>query len=757
MLIMKTIIDKIRKTYPPMMQSQLHLDELYLFSKKSYILLFVLSCVVTYVLYPLLGSKIFIWFIIHALLILYRGYNTYLYYTNNSKYTEEVWYRKFVIYALSTALLYSILGMHHIQYLDKYHQIFIVLMLLGLAGGSSSALSQNRFLAISYILILLFPVTILLPFLSTMPLHLGVTLMLITFGITQITVINRIHHQNEKISTLGVRHEMLHSLFKNAPLGVLTYNTALDILECNDALVEIFKNTKENILQMNLGQLPDARAMNAFKKGLLGEPSSYKGEYISVHGNHYWLDIKAFKLMEEGESTSIGIGIIEDKTREHNAIQALEYMSEHDMLTQLLNRRGTMNALMALAEDEKHHETHSVLFYLDLNRFKSINDTLGHNAGDEVLLAVSMRLKKIFDEAVQLGRLGGDEFVVLCPHIDGSKEGAKGKADALAQKISHAFAKPFIIQESALHITISIGIVLIEPGDVDFEEIMRHADLSMYKAKTVLDNISYYDETLDREQKKLFYLKHELAYATKRNQFKLYFQPIVEIKSEALKAAELLIRWEHPSKGTLTPGDFIPLAIKIGLLSSITWWIIDKACLQIAKWKESGNWKLEYISINIDAEQLLEVHFASNFLKKLKLYGIETSEIMLEITEQSLIDNFTNAQSVINELKHHGIKCAIDDFGIGYSSLSYLKKLSFHTLKIDREFVKDIERNQKEFILMRTILDVGRQFEYNIIIEGIEKIEQKTALMRLDDKLYYQGYLYSEPLHIEAFTKYFLE
>ncbi|HHD79421.1 MAG TPA: EAL domain-containing protein [Epsilonproteobacteria bacterium] len=242
----------------------------------------------------------------------------------------------------------------------------------------------------------------------------------------------------------------------------------------------------------------------------------------------------------------------------------------------------------------------------------------------------------------------------------------------------------------------------------------------------------------------------------KDNQFKLFFQPIVKMKDESLHSAELLIRWEHPTRGLLSPEEFIPLAKKAGLLSKITWWLIDNVCQQIVQWKNDNQWKLEYISININPEQLLENHFAIEFFKKLKFYGIQTSEVMIEITERSLIDNFTSTQGVINDLKSHGVKCAIDDFGIGYSSLSYLKKLSFHTLKIDRTFVKDIGQNPKEIVLMHTILDIGRQFGYNIIIEGIENDQQKQALLELDEELSYQGYFYSKPANATEFTKKFL-
>lgn len=250
-------------------------------------------------------------------------------------------------------------------------------------------------------------------------------------------------------------------------------------------------------------------------------------------------------------------------------------------------------------------------------------------------------------------------------------------------------------------------------------------------------------------------MQHDLAYAVERKQLGMFFQPIVSIKDETLYAAESLIRWTHPEKGLLSPMEFIPLAIKAGLLSNITWWVVDTVLKHILKWKSENVWCLNYVSINVNAQQLIETNFAEIFLGKLEDFGIETKDILIEITERSLIDNFESTQAVISKLRAKGVRCAIDDFGIGYSSLSYLKKLSFHTLKIDREFVKDLVSNPKEIALLSTILDIGRQFDYHIVIEGVEYEVQKDLLLSLDDKLCYQGYLFSKPLHADKFREIF--
>jgi len=729
---------------------------LYVLSTRSFLVNILLAILVTVALYPIVHFQIIIWFMIFFIFVLYRLYTTYRFNKDPNQYTMRHWYKIFLVSAILTATIYSSLGFFFLHEVEPYYQLFIVSVLLGLSSGSAFPLSQDVRLSIVYMGILLIPLIITLLFLPDMPLHTILSLALFIYLIAQMTIIYKINIQKKQIDSLESRHILLHRLFKNAPLGIFTYTKDLEVIDCNTELGNLFNHELKNIIGMNLNDLPDSRPLRIFQNSLIQGSASYEGPYISLQGDHFWIEAKAFPFSDKTNSTFGGIGIIEDKTKEHTALEKLEYLVEHDVLTGLLNRRGFTNYIESLVHNVHHEKYYSILFYLDLNQFKSINDSLGHAVGDEVLLAVSNRLLKVLDKGCMVSRLGGDEFIIMVPHTSLDKEEANLEAQKYSEEIQNVFLDSFIIKEMHLHVQASIGIVLVEPKYTNTEEILRYADLTMYQAKSSNNHISYYDPSLDEKQKDLFMLQHNLAYAAENNQFELFFQPIVKMKDESLHSAELLIRWAHPTRGILSPEDFIPLAIKAGLLSKITWWLIDNLCQQIAQWKKDGQWKLKYISININPQQLIENHFATEFFQKLKSYDIQTNEIMLEITERSLIDNFSNTQGVINNLKSHGIKCAIDDFGIGYSSLSYLKKLSFHTLKIDRTFVKDIGQSPKELVLVNTILEIGRQFGYHIVIEGIENEQQKKALLELDEELSYQGYFYSKPIKADEFTKKFL-
>jgi len=731
-------------------------QNLYLLSIRGFVVHAFLMTVVTIALYPMVHLEILIWYIVLLTVTVFRFYNSYSFQNNIQKYSLKKWYKIFVFTAVFTALIYSSLGFYFIYALEPYYQLFVLSVLVGLSSGSLIALSSDIKLSIIYMGILIIPVMITTLFISILPIHILIAVTLFVYFISQMTIIQKIHRQNKQIDSLESKHTLLHNLFKNAPIGVFTYTKDLEVIESNDKISHLFNHKLENIAGMNLKDLSDSHLIRMFKNSFTHGISSYTGHYVSSEEKRFWIEAKAFPFIDKTNNKFGGIGIIEDKTKEHTALQKLEYLVEHDTLTGLLNRRGFTNYIENLIKHVDHEKYYSILFYLDLNQFKAINDSLGHAVGDEVLLLVSKRLIKILDKKCMISRLGGDEFVIIVPHISQKREESNFEAQKYAEEIQNVFLDSFIIKELHLHIQVSIGIVLVEPKYNNPEELLRYADLTMYQAKSTNTHISYYDSSLDKKQKDLFVLNHNLAYATKNNQLELFFQPIVKMKDESLLSAELLIRWNHPTRGLLSPKEFIPLAIKGGLLSKITWWIVDNVCQQIVQWKNDRQWKLEYISINIDSQQFVEKNFAEQFFKKLAFYNIKTNEIMIEITERSLIDNFDYTQGVINELKSHGIKCAIDDFGTGYSSLSYLKKLSFHTLKIDRTFVRDIGKTSKEIVLMKTILDIGRQFGYNIVIEGIESEQQKKALLELDEELSYQGYLYSKPIHADEFTKNFL-
>jgi diguanylate cyclase (GGDEF)-like protein/PAS domain S-box-containing protein len=724
--------------------------------------------VLTYYLYPTLSLGIVSWGAGLLFIVSLRIISVYYFKRKEKKYTTNQWYILFLVLNIVTAALISLLGAVFLFDVNDLDKIFIVASLIGLSGGAMASLYPDMRIALWYTTIILFPLIIALLSLGGET-YLLLGMMSILYFFTQLVIVYNSHKQNlilarhqqeitETQEQLFKNRETLEYFYNQAPIGIFSYDLDLKITDCNEAFLNLFHIKKEDIIGMDLHLLPDQSPLETIKAALKTGIQHYVGPYISMKGLEYWIESKAFPIHDHKNRVVGGVVLIENKTKEHQAVEKLKYMASHDSLTQLCNRRGFKGYMEALVKNPKHTTHSSLLFYLDLNRFKYINDSLGHSFGDQLLKEVASRLKGLVKKENNLTRLGGDEFVIVLPFVSADMEEAKKTAESFSNTIHRAFDEAFVLEGIRLYVKTSIGIVLIEPNFTNVEEIVRHADISMYQAKKHgQDHISFYNNRLDEERKRIFSLQQDLIYALENDGFELYLQPIVNIGDNAVNAAEALIRWEHPQKGILQPIDFIPLAIELGIINEIGWWVLKKVCETIAIWKEEGIWNLDYISININAKQLIKEDFTERFFSELETYGIDSKDIKVEITETSLIDNFELTQQVIHELQERGIKCVIDDFGTGYSSLSYLKKLSFSVLKIDREFIFDLESNDANETLIRTIVAIAKQFNYKIVVEGIEKEEQREIIRKIDEHVSYQGFLISEPVPLDIFKEKFIE
>ncbi len=748
-----------------------HIDEsmvsrLYSLSVKSITAVVVFSFILSYILYPKLSVSIIIWELFLILISFTRMYLAYLKHKNPNKFELLTWYKIFVVLAFTTATLFALIGSFGLFYLDEVTQIFVVTALIGLTAGAMSSLFPDIRIVIGYISIILLPLIVSLLF-TNGEMHTILAFLGLVYFVTQIIIILNTYKQNSELEIqkekihkeqleLHKKEEALDYFFEQSPVGIFSYDMNLKVTDCNQSFLNLFGLAKNEIIKKNLADLPDSRPLPAITKGLEVH-QNYAGPYMSMKGYELWVEAQCFPVHNYYKDIVGGICIIEDKTKEHKALKDLKYLASHDPLTALFNRRGLKEYVTHFMGQKEHQSLYSLLVYLDLNKFKNINDSLGHKAGDRLLKSISTRLTMFVKETCLISRFGGDEFIVVSPFVADNSEDAEQESKDCIKRIQEAFKDPFSIDDMKLSIKTSMGIVVIEPNATNIDEIIRYADIAMYQAKKYSsDHISYYDTSLDEERKKIFTLQHDLIYASGRNELKVYLQPLVTMKNNKVLAGEALLRWEHPTLGFLSPIEFIPIAIETGLISEITWWLIEEICKYIYDLKKKKLWNLSYISVNVNAKQLLLNHFVDEFLHILSKYKLNTSDIMIEITERSIIDNFEDTQGVISALQKEGIKCAIDDFGIGYSSLSYLKKLSFDTLKIDMEFIKDIKNRPDDIVLVKTILEIGKQFNYHIVVEGIEEEEQKALLLEVDDELVYQGYLFSKPIPKDEFTQKYL-
>lgn len=434
-------------------------------------------------------------------------------------------------------------------------------------------------------------------------------------------------------------------------------------------------------------------------------------------------------------------GVCRDITERKKAQSELYMMAHHDALTGLPNRILLQDRLhQAMAMSTRMNECFALLF-LDLDRFKLINDTLGHSIGDELLRLVAGRLKRTLRESDTVARIGGDEFIILLLNVDESGCGS------LADKILKALVLPFNLKEHELFVTSSIGICLY-PGkglDHDAENLMKKADIAMYQAKALgRNNYQFYNEEMDQNASRRFVISNSLRKGLEQNEFRLYYQPKLDVSSGRIFALEALVRWEHPELGLLSPLEFIQLAEENGLIMQLGEWVLREACRQNMEWRAEGVASLR-IAVNLSGYQLQHQGLLEIIHQVLQETGMPAEWLEFEITESVIMQNPEFAISVLAQITALGIHISIDDFGTGYSSLAHLKRFSVNTLKIDKSFVNDVSVNGTDAAIATAIIAMGNSLNLKVIAEGVETQAQYDFLKKNNcDEV--QGFLFSRPL-----------
>ena len=437
----------------------------------------------------------------------------------------------------------------------------------------------------------------------------------------------------------------------------------------------------------------------------------------------------------------------EDLIMHQKKIHNLAY---YDSVTSLPNKLFITEALVNVIKSAEKSNSKFALLYFDLDRFKQINDTLGHDFGDMVLEKIGKRIIKLIGKMDVLARIGGDEFLILMKHIKSEDE-----AVILANKIIEAFKSPFIVSTYDLFLSTSIGIAVYPEAGETVQALMKNADIAMYKAKNSGGN-SYYIYTRELSEKEMdnLILINELRLAERNNELRLFYQPIVDISTRDIVEMEALIRWENPREGIISPARFIPLAEETGLIVPIGEWVLRTACKQQKSWTDKG-YKPVKVSVNISARQFKQPNFAETVLRIINETGIDPNYLVLEITESIAIINIGYTLEILKKLKAFGVCVAIDDFGTGYSSLYKLKEMNIDELKIDKSFIKDIKVNEKNEKIIKAIIALGSELNLKVTAEGVET-EEQLEFLKKNGCNKAQGFYYSRPIPPEEFEKIYL-
>ena len=545
-------------------------------------------------------------------------------------------------------------------------------------------------------------------------------------------------------------------VFDNASEGILITDADERILVVNAAFTRVTGYLSDDAVGQTPRILASGRQDKGFYVAMWAELKStghWRGEIWNRRKNGemfpQWLSITA--VAEEFGAVSHYVGMLSDLSERKDAEEKIVRLAFYDSLTLLPNRRLLLDRLQQALAASSRSGRRGALLFIDLDNFKTFNDTLGHEQGDQLLMQVARRLNDCVRQEDTVGRLGGDEFVVVVEGLGDNPEEAAAQAETIGNKILAALGTPYRFADRDYACTPSIGINLFGEGSGSGEDLLKQSEIAMYQAKTSGRNAQrFFDPQMQAVVQARVALEDDMRQGLRQHQFLLYYQP--QVKGDRLIGAEALVRWKHPQRGMVSPADFIPLAEETGLILPLGLWVLETACEQLSVWAKAGKTAHLTLAVNVSARQFRQEGFVNQVLAVLDRYQTDATKLKLELTESLLLDDVEDIIVKMSALKAKGVCFSLDDFGTGYSSLSYLKRLPLDQLKIDQSFVRDVLTDPNDAVIGRTIIALGQSLGLAVIAEGVETALQRDFLARSGCDSY-QGYYFSRPLAIEAFDE----
>ncbi|WP_246487484.1 EAL domain-containing protein [Ferrigenium kumadai] len=558
-------------------------------------------------------------------------------------------------------------------------------------------------------------------------------------------------HAEHKALTLA--RSYTEQIVSSMPIGFIVLDAQSRIRLVNNAVLQMFELTgNESWRNRTLGAFLDVPALDEKIVKVITS-----GKHCNEHGfdrpiggkmRSFLADISLAHMGEE----HVVLFMVQDITIRKQSEEEIHRLAFYDALTQLPNRRLLHERLLQSMAISARSGKHGAVMFIDLDNFKTLNDTQGHDVGDLLLKEVARRLTRNVREGDTVARLGGDEFVVALESLSGVEQDAAAQAELIAEKIRAELVQPYRLKDIEHQSSPSIGVCLFRGHQNSLDEVLKQADLAMYQAKSSGRNmVCFFDPEMQAEMEQRAELEKDLRASIRLNQLMLYYQMQVD-ESGRIVGAEALIRWRHPRRGMVSPAEFIPLAEEIGMIIPIGDWVIEQACAQLKRWEMEPAMRKICLSVNVSPRQLSQPWFVEQVKDAIEKTGIRASRLKLELTESFVLDDVEEAIEKMQELRDIGIRFAMDDFGTGYSSLAYLKRLPLEQLKIDQSFVRDIASDKSNAVMVRTIISIANNFGLEIVAEGVETDDQFAFLIQYGCNRF-QGYMFGRPVPPDEFER----
>lgn len=708
-----------------------------------------------------------IWLLVSVIMFIYQLYHYYQFKneTEDNKLRDaDIWLDKYYTNILLNGIIWGSAAFLMFPETSLMNQMITMLFLFAIGFSAMGVLASKRDLLLTYVLVTYSPLILRLFFMEnaiyTKIAYVILTLMLIMILVANYygKVINQSLGNRQHFITIKHTHEKLKerffSLFERAPVGIYYYNKELELQDVNTHFIQMNKVTdKALLLNLNLHGLEGDQIIQAHEDVFEGKTGNYRGpfEVLDTQSNIY-VNLSTVPMLDSEGEVAGGITIINDITNEVTAKEEMIRNAYYDMLTNIPNRTLLMDKLKSFLANKRNNEEYSALLFLDIDNFKKVNETYGHDVGDHLLKQVVQRMENIVGSREIFARISGNKFVILIPSLHMNEKESKEMTEQYIDTINQNFALPLNIVGEEYHLSFTIGVVLFNKSDASAFDVLKRAETAMYEAKkTARGTSSFYQSSMSHTTKEELTVENDIHKAIKNNEFSIYYQPQVDIASNKIIGAEALVRWEHPTKGFIPPSNFIPIAEESGIIIKLEEWIFNKAIEEVKILSETIHaFPLEHIAINVSTMHFLQPHFVEKLMLLMHKHSVKPEWIELELTESGIMRNIDDAVQKIKELKAFGFTFSIDDFGTEYSSLAYLKELPVDMIKIDQSFVFSMHENNGDAMIVESVVAIGKKFNFKVLAEGVENKEvlQHLSEIKCD---YYQGNYASKPVTFDAF------